>query len=202
MNPFPTWFWKSSGGRGPVRRLRQRRNPAPFQSSRVRQHNSPNLKSSPSARHRTSVTTLRQPPCRRLSRRSALASRTATLTRWSARSSPGFLNIDWRSGFADSNPSWFGYTTSFTGAMRRESACFTLRSPRTGRIGDFTYRVFDRRGDARRERRCYSRFCFTRTRSELRQVGSNGVRRRSHTPTHPESRDGQGHLVSPVRQTL
>src|SRR6516225_3493502 len=89
-----------------VCRLRRRRKPSGLQSAIGQQDRSPILKSSPSTRPPSSVTAPRLPLCRPLSRHSALPSGTATLSRRSASSSPGFLNIDWRSGFADSNPSW------------------------------------------------------------------------------------------------
>src|SRR5208337_3120699 len=60
---------------------------------------------------RQSVTALRRPLCPRLSLHSALSSRSVTLGRGSAVPPPGFLNIDWRSGFADSNPSWLHLLT-------------------------------------------------------------------------------------------
>jgi hypothetical protein len=43
-----------------------------------------------------------------LSLQGAIAPRSVTHDQGSARSAPGFLNIDWSSGFADSNPSWLG----------------------------------------------------------------------------------------------
>ena len=109
-----------------VCRLRRRRKPSGLQSAIGQQDRSPILKSSPSTRPPSSVTAPRLPLCRPLSRHSALPSGTATLSRRSASSSPGFLNIDWRSGFADSNPSWFGPSTRVT--PRRDLTC---RHPET-----------------------------------------------------------------------
>jgi hypothetical protein len=53
-----------------------------------------------------SVTALRQPLPPRLSLLLAHPPRSVPHGRDSAGSPPGFLNIDWRSGCADSNPSW------------------------------------------------------------------------------------------------
>jgi hypothetical protein len=60
-----------------------------------------------------------------LSLRSPIAPRSVSHSQGSAVPPPGFLNTDWRSGFADSNPQWLGVSSapsSLILAIREEVA--------------------------------------------------------------------------------
>jgi hypothetical protein len=148
--------WWTLGRPRPVRGPRRNRNRIGLRSFPGRPRHLRLVSPSPWARPRSSATAVRQSLSPRLSFSPPSRRQAFPKSRDSAVVPPGFLNVDWRSGFADSNPSslnvdWrSGFADSNPsslggcglGGVRRGHSESTVGGPSRGVRGDRSHRPF------------------------------------------------------------